>query len=165
MQSQENPHPDQSLRALEARLRALPEPAVPAGLEARLLAAIPNNFANDAMIRAATNVPTDVSSDFTVERQGWIAVASVILALVTVCLLAVFGSGGRDGGESLVAIHGVSLPASQNRPRPIDELTDVVLSPLDERILERAGLSKFRWPIQETPRVKASYSIPRDLAD
>jgi len=162
MQSQESPHPDPSLRALEARLRALPEPAVPAGLEARLLAAVLANVAIDPVrSRVATNIPTD----FKVARQGWVAVASAILALATVCLLAVFAARGRNGGEGLVAIHDVSLPASQNRSLPMDELTDIVLSPLDERILHRAGLSTFRWPIQEPPSVKASYSIPRDQLD
>jgi hypothetical protein len=143
----------------------LPEPAVPTGLEARLLAAIPNNVANDAAICVATNDRTDDQIDFKVARQGWVAVASAILALATVCLLAVFASRGRDGDEGLVAIHDVSLPASQNRSLPMDELTDIVLSPLDERILRRAGLSTFRWTIQEPPPVKASYSIPRDQLD
>ena len=166
MQSQESPHPDPSLRAVEARLSALPEPAVPAGLEARLLAAIPAKVTIDPVTsRVATNVRTDVSIDAKVVRQGWVAVASAILALAVVCLLAVFASRGRDGGESLVAIHNVSLTASPNRSLPLDELTDIVLSPLDERILHRAGLSTFRWPIQEPPPVKASYSIPRDLLD
>jgi hypothetical protein len=41
MQPGRRMNPDQSLEALEARLRALPPPDVPADLESRLLAAIP----------------------------------------------------------------------------------------------------------------------------
>src|SRR5947207_2007566 len=71
------PNPGRSSESLEARLRALPQPPVPADLEARLLAAIP----------PARPAP----------RRRWAVWAGVAGALAAACLLAVLAWRGRDG--------------------------------------------------------------------
>jgi hypothetical protein len=152
MHSPENPKPGQSPEALEARLRALPDPPVPAGLEARLLAAIPTTV--------ATGVPVGVP----VARQEWFAVASTIGALAAVCLLAIFARHAGDD-TSEVPGHRVSPPPAQISSQPANEFAGVVLSPIDSRILKGAGMSTFRWPIQEISPIRASPSVPRGLLD
>jgi hypothetical protein len=69
MHPERPPSPDRSPEELETRLRALPPPPVPAGLEARLLAAIPGQLP--------------------VPRRRWAVWAGVAAALAAACLLAV----------------------------------------------------------------------------
>src|SRR5688572_25756127 len=71
MHPERRPNPDRSAESLEARLRALPQPPVPAGLEARLLAAIP------------------------APRRRWAVWA--VAALAAACLLAALAWPRRDG--------------------------------------------------------------------
>ncbi len=102
MHSEEDPKPDPSLEALAARLRALPEPAVPANLEARLLAAI----ASGQPARVSPVTAADSAS----RRQAWLALASTVLALAMVGMLAVFGWKGR-GDNGLVSVADAVPPA------------------------------------------------------
>jgi hypothetical protein len=141
MQSPHELNPEPSLRAIEARLRALPDPPVPAGLEHRLLAAIP------------TPVAMRGPSDAAFERQGWWAVASAVAALAAVGLLAIFS--WHAGDEKHIT---ATAPAA-------DEFTGIVLSPVDRRILQGAGVSTFRWPVHESPTLRGPASIPHDLLD
>jgi hypothetical protein len=67
--------------ALEARLRALPSPPVPGGLEARLLAGIP------------AEVP--------IARRRWPVWVGVGAAAAAACVLAVLAWLGHDKGISL----------------------------------------------------------------
>jgi hypothetical protein len=142
MQSPNELNPDPSHRAIEARLRALPDPPVPASLEGRLLAAIP------------TEVTTSRVADRAFAKQGWLAVASTVAALAAVALVAVFSWQG--GSEKYVT--SVAAPTA-------DDLLGIVMSPVDRRILQGAGDSTFRWPVHESPPVKALSPIPRDLLD
>jgi hypothetical protein len=139
MQSPDELNLDPSQRAIEARLRALPDPPIPAGLEGRLLAAIP------------TPVAMRGSSPRVAARQGWWAVASTVAALTAVGLLAVFS--WHEGNEKQVT---AAAPAA-------DEFTGIVLSPVDRRILQGAGVSTFHWPVHELPTMRGSAPIPRDL--
>jgi hypothetical protein len=141
MQSQDELNSDPSHRAIEARLRALPDPPVPTSLEGRLLAAIPT--------QVAMRGPTDRAG----ARQGWLAVASAVVALAAVGLLAVF-SWPHSDEKHVTAVS----PAG-------DDLMGVVLSPVDRRILQGAGVSTFRWPVHESPPVRGPSPIPRDLLD
>jgi hypothetical protein len=141
MQSPNELNPEPSHQSLEARLRALPAPPVPAGLEGRLLATIPAERTRRG------------PSDRAFARQGWWAVASTVAALTAVGLLAVFSWQG--GNEKHVT---AASPAA-------DGLVGIVLSPVDERILQGAGDSTFRWPVQESPPVRALSPIPRELLD
>jgi len=139
MQSPDELNPDPSLRAIEARLRALPAPPIPAGLEHRLLAAIP------------TPVAMRGPSPHVAARQGWLAVASTVAALAAVGLLAVFS--WHDENENQVT---AAAPTA-------DEFTGIVLSPVDRRILQGAGVSTFHWPVHELPTMRGPAPIPRDL--
>jgi len=155
MHSEEDPKPDPSLEALAARLRALPEPPVPANLEARLLAAI----ASGQPARVSPVIAEDSAS----RRQAWLAVAGTVLALAMVGLLAIFVWQGR-GDNGLVSVTDAA-PAEQNSISAADEWTGIALSPIDQRILSASNVSSFRWPIQETRPAKASSTIRGDLLD
>ncbi len=151
MHSEEELKPDPSLEALAARLRALPEPSVPAGLEARLLAAV--STARQAQV---SSVAVKDNSD----GQAWFALVSTVLALAIVGLLAVFAWQGR--GDNGVAVTAAAPPMEHNSVSTADELTGIALSPLDRRML--SGLSAFHWPVEETR--PANVSVLRgDLLD
>jgi hypothetical protein len=79
MHPEPHPSPDRSPDALEARLRALPPPPVPAGLEAQVLATIPGKRP--------------------VPRRRWGVWAGVATALAAACLLAVLAWRGRDRND------------------------------------------------------------------
>jgi hypothetical protein len=151
MHSEEEPKPDPSLEALAARLRALPEPSVPAGLEARLLAAVST---------ARPGLVSPAAKDSGADRQAWFALASTVLALAIVGLLAVFAWQNR--GDNGVSMTEVAPPVEHNSLSAADELTGIALSPLDRRML--SGLSPFHWPVEETR--PANVSVLRgDLLD
>jgi WD40 repeat protein len=108
MHSERRPKPDRSPESLEARLRALPRPHVPAGLEARLLATIP----------ADRPIPRR-------RRAAWIGAVGTLAAA---CLLAVLVWPRRSGkvpvpspgtSESLqqrhFALEQAKSPAESNR--------------------------------------------------
>jgi hypothetical protein len=155
MHSEEDPKPDPSLEALAARLRALPQSAVPANLEVRLLAAIEGG-------RLARVSPV-IADDSASRRQAWLALASTVLALAMVGLLSVFGWQGR-GDNGLVSVTDVA-PAERNSLSAADEWTGIALSPLDRRMLSSSSLSSFHWPVQETRPAKVSSAIRGELLD
>jgi hypothetical protein len=141
MHPERRPNPGRSPEPLEARLRALPRLPVPAGLEARLLAAVP----------AARPAP----------RRRWGVWAGVAGALVAACLLAVLawpkGDGKGPGPE-------VSVPTPRVTPRPTDDSADLAALLKARRDLDEAETTPFSWPLPETPPVTAA-SIPPDLLD
>src|SRR6266481_4229426 len=75
------PNPDESSESLEARLRALPQPPVPADLEARLLGAIP------------------APAERPFQRRRWAVGVGVFGPLAAACLLAVFAWPRSDGND------------------------------------------------------------------
>lgn len=155
MHSDEEPKPDPSLEALAARLRAMPEPPVPAGLEARLLAAV------------SASRPVRVSplaANASADRQAWFALASTVLALAMVGLLAVLAWRGR-GDVGSISVTATSPPADHNSLSAADDWAAIGMSPIDRRILSQSGLSSFRWPVQEHPPAKGPRSIRGDLLD
>jgi hypothetical protein len=155
MHSDEDPKPDPSLEALAARLRALPEPPMPANLEARLLAAV-------STLRPAH--VTSVAASAAANRQGWFAVACAVGAIAAACLVAILITGKPD--NSLVTqTTPVDLHSVSNAFSTADELGGISLSPVDRRILQGAGLSTFRWPVGRIPSAGDAHSIPRDLLD
>ena len=91
MHPQKRPGPDRSPEGLEARLRALPPPPVPAELEARLLAAIP--------------APRR-------RRPIW---AGVVGVLAAACLLAALAWRGRDRHADPLAAARRWLPVMARR--------------------------------------------------
>jgi hypothetical protein len=141
MPPERRPNPDRSAESLEARLRALPPPAVPAGLESRLLAAIP----------PARPIP---------RRRGvWV---SVIGAVAAACLLALLAGQGRDirrqvPGPKREITH-------QSTPRSTED-DRLAAWRENQRLGEGGESATFAWPLPETPPVGASNSIPSDLFD
>ena len=156
--------------SLEAQLRALPPPPVPADLEARLLAAIP------AELPAARRRGT-----------GWVGfrrgAAWGVGAVAAACLLVVLLWPKRDRKEPIPEASGVaSAPEASgvaSAPRdpvaPAPGVRKEITQPPDQslavrlqaqRTLDETALPPFTWPVQEaaTP-VTIATTIPADLLD
>jgi hypothetical protein len=167
MHSGKCPNPDRSPESLQTRLRALPQPPVPADLEARLLATIPVEMPIPRRRRAV-----------------WIGVVS---ALAAACLLAVLARLGRESKHPIPnpgtnesahapdtdhAPH-AGLPTPPTPPvlgagLPTPPTSDFVnrAAWLDaRRILDGAEPATFTWPLEETSPLRVSTSIPPDLLD
>jgi hypothetical protein len=143
MRSERRPNPDRSLESLEARLRALPKPPVPADLEARLQATIP----------AKLPIPP----------RDWVLWVRVVGAMAAACLLAVLAWPGRDG-KSPVSTPPTSQPTDPVAPRqPVDSAKIAAWR------IARQGLDEempaFTWPLAGTELMRGSTSIPPDLLD
>jgi hypothetical protein len=146
MHSEQRPNPDRSPEALEARLHALPQPPVPAGLETRLLAAIP------------AKLPSP--------RRSW-AVRVGVAGVLAACLLAFLAWLGRDGKGPVPRSPSTepeitSLPAT---PRPPDDNAGVAVWLETRRVLEGGEPPAFAWPLEETPPLTVSTAIAPDLFD
>src|SRR5262245_53133901 len=128
MHPERRPDPDRSPESLEARLRALTQPPVPIGLEARLLATIP----------AGMPIPQR-------RRAGWVGLVG---ALAAACLLAVLAWPRRQDNNP-----GPSPPtnesARQVTPRPPDDSDDVAAWREARRVLEGGEPPPFTWPLEE----------------
>ena len=134
----ERPSHDRPADALEARLRALPPPAVPAGLEARLLATIP------------AERPT--------ARRRW---AVLIGALAAACLLALLAWQRRGGNESLPS---PGKGDSANRVA-LDDSARIAAGRQARRVLDGEEPPTFAWPLDETSPLTVSTAIPPELLD
>lgn len=144
MHPEPRPNPGRSLDPLEARLRALPPPPVPAGLEARLLATIP----------AVRPTPS----------RRWVVWVGVTAAVAAACVVVVLTWPKRDGGNP--------NPGPENResanhvaPRPSDDSDRLAAWRESRRGLDRAEPAPFAWPLQETTPLTGSTAIPSDLLD
>src|SRR5262245_35332806 len=127
MHPQGHPNPDRSPEALEARLRALPQPPVPADLEARLLAAIP-----------AGRV-----------RGRWAVWVGVVGAVAAACLLAVLAWPGRTG--KVPAPHPEPGEAAHKAPsQPAEEPVSIAAWRESRRVLDGADIPPFTWPLENT---------------
>jgi hypothetical protein len=156
MHSDEDPKPDPSLEAIAARLRALAAPPVPAGLEARLLAAI-------CELRPGRISPVSVA-DSGNQRQAWLALASSVLALATVEFVAVFAwHGGGDKG--FIPVSDTAPLVDHDSISAADEWAGIAMSSIDRRMFSASDLSAFRWPVQEWSPAKVSSTIPGNLFD
>jgi hypothetical protein len=143
MHSEPRPNPDRSPEALEARLRDLPQPPVPPGLEARLLAAIPGKLP--------------------APRRNW-AVGLGVAGVLAACLLAFLAWLGRDGKGPAPRPPSTEF-SHQDIPRPPDD-TPVVAAWLEtRRVLEGGEPPAFAWPLEETPPFTVSTAITPNLFD
>jgi hypothetical protein len=138
------PNSDRPREALEARLRALPQPPVPADLEARLLATIP------AAVPGPRRHPA-----------VWVGVGG---ALAAACLLAVLAWSGRDG-ERPVPSPPTSASALQAPSRPPDGAAGLPVWLEARRNPDGPDMPPFTWPLEEKSAFKVSTSIPPDLLD
>jgi ferric-dicitrate binding protein FerR (iron transport regulator) len=143
MHPERRPNRDRSPEALEARLRALPQPLVPADLEARLLANIPRVLP--------------------IPRRRWGVWAGAVGALAAACLLAVLAWSARDGKNSDPS-SGPGQSATQVTPRPLDDSANITWRQA-RRDLDEAEMSTFTWPLPETSPIRLLTSIPPDLLD
>jgi hypothetical protein len=155
MHPERRPNLDRSPEALEARLRALPQPPVPADLEAQLLAAIPN--------RTALPSRPDGSGEPSYMRR-WSVWAGVVGALAAACLLAVLAWPRRDG-KSPDPSPAPGESGHQVTPRPADDPPGITAWREARRILDGAEMPAFHWPLEETTPLTVSTSIPSDLLD
>src|SRR5262249_48766114 len=130
--------------ALAARLRALPQPPVPADLEARLLATIP----------AAMPGPRR-------RRAVWVGVGG---ALAAACLLAILAWSGHDR-EKPVPNPPTSASAFQAPSRPPDGSAGSPDWLEARRNPDGPDMPPFTWPLEEKSAFKVSTSIPPDLLD
>jgi hypothetical protein len=137
------PKPDRFAESLEERLRALPQPAVPAGLEARLLATIP---AEPAM-----------------PRRRWVVRGGMLGALAAACLLAILAWHGQTD-QARVSSRPTSKPVRNIARRPPVDSTDLAWL-LSRRALDNPEPPAFAWPVRETTPIRLSTPIPPDLFD
>ncbi|HEV3142664.1 MAG TPA: hypothetical protein VGZ47_02150 [Gemmataceae bacterium] len=144
MQPERRPSPDRSLEALEARLRALPSPEIPADLEARLLAAIP------AVVPSPRR-----------RRAVWLGLTA---ALAAALLLGVFIWQGRFGKRSVPEPE-KSVSVQPVRPNPSPNPAEVRPWQEARRDLNAEETPAFRWPLAETEPIRETKSIPRELLD
>jgi hypothetical protein len=170
MHSERRPNTDRSPESLEARLRALPQPPVPADLEARLLATIPGK----------TPIP----------QRRWGVWVGAVAASAAACLLAVLAWPGRDGKNPVPSpgtresVHQVTVPSPSPSPPtsvsapalgaglptpPALQLPDdsASIAPWLQagRDLDGADTPTFTWPLEETLPMRVSTSIPSDVLD
>src|SRR5262249_42530900 len=142
MHSEERPNPDRFPEALEARLRALPQPPVPPGLEARLLASIP------------AKLPAP--------RRNW-AVGVGVAGVLAACLVALLAWLGRDGKGPAPRPRSAELSRQDPRRPPDDNAGSAWLE--TRRVLGGGEPPAFTWPLEETPPLTASTAIAPDLLD
>ena len=139
MHSEERPNPDRSLESLETRLRAVPEPTVPANLEARLLAAIP------------------VTMPF--QPRRWPVRVGVVGAVAAACLVTILAWPRHEelgtGGEGRLI---------SEIPSPAPAVSEKAMAWREARqLLDGGEIPGFSWPLEETTPITASNSIPADL--
>jgi hypothetical protein len=144
MRSDKRPDPDRSREALEARLRALPQPPVPAHLEALLLTTVPG--------------ARPISSR---RRAGWAIVLGLASAACLMALLAWPAHHGKD--HPTISVPGG--PAQPDIRRLAFESTSIAALREDPRLLDEEKLPAYAWPIDEAAIPRASTPIPADLLD
>jgi hypothetical protein len=143
MHPEKRPNPDPSLESLEARLRALPQPPIPADLEARLLATIP----------AKRSLP-----------RRWGVRVGAIGALVAACLLVVIVWPRRDRDLPITRPNTIES-VQKATPRPPDDSARMASMRSARIVFDEAEPSTFTWPLPEPSPIRFSASIPADLLD
>lgn len=142
------------VRAADAKIAAAlrrPAHAVPEGLEARLLAAVRERAAADALAAPA------VAAARTAVRAGTSAAGGVAPAAPQVAPLARFSWRRALVGTSLVAAVAVLAAYVMNLPRPItaDEVVEEVRQVYDEQIAQTND-----WILETKIRPSADFGIP-----
>jgi hypothetical protein len=141
----EHPNPERSPESLEARLRALPPPAVPADLEARVLATIP----------ATVLMPV---------QRPWAVWVGAVTVLAAACLLAIL-AWPRLTSKLPVPRPAKEESVRQDTPRPADHSDSVELREIARRGPDELGPPTFTWPLPEAGPRPLAAAIPPDLLD
>jgi hypothetical protein len=136
------PNSDRSLESLEARLRALPAPAVPGDLEARLLSAIPVELPRWEQVSYS-------------RRRRWIVWAGLAGALAAACLLIVLCWPKSDGSKTNIVKHDGGFSGNSDMPPRMESRRDS----------DAISAGTFTWPLEESSPMLASTAIPPDLLD
>lgn len=144
MRSDESPHLDRTREVLKAQLRSLPQPSVPAHLEALLLATVPG---------ARPIAP-----------RRWAVRATMIGLASAACVIAVLAWHPSHGKkEPTVPVDsGPRQPAAR---RPAFDSISIAVRREDPRLSDEEKLPAFTWPLVETAIPRASTSIPADLLE
>ncbi|HJT32747.1 MAG TPA: hypothetical protein VJ783_11960 [Pirellulales bacterium] len=130
--------------SLEARLRALPQPRVPADLERRLLAAIP---AAQPLARADRPAARAYRS---ASPWRWLAAAGVCGMLAAACLLIALALPRGDATRSV---------AKTDQPRHSAGQTNAAAAPAGNRMrpfFDASKPPKFAWPLAGAPSLTAA---------
>jgi hypothetical protein len=144
MHSNRRPDPNRSPEALEARLRALPQPRIPAALKARLLATAP----------PVKPLP----------RERWAARAVVLAVTSAAGVMIVLNWRPQHEGE-LLRSPAASEPRRHDIERPSFESTSIASLRTDHRLLDEQNPPAFTWPLDASATLRASISIPADLLE
>jgi hypothetical protein len=134
----------QSPESLEDRLRALPQPPVPDGLEARLLSGIPNQ-----LLAPRRRWPI------------WVGVAGVLAAA---CLLVVLTWPRRDRKEPIPSVPRNEIVRGAV-PRAPDDSDSLAAWREAHRTLDGEQIPAFNWPLAETSSVTISTAISDDTLE
>jgi hypothetical protein len=156
MQPEERPKSEPLLESLEDQLRHLPRPAVPIGLQSKLLAAIPSHALS----------PFPHSRGLRTRRLALIAVATA-LTTAACWILTTFWPGPKSDVVEFNATVKVNevVTSHVNTARPSTgavRLVDLMINP---REFEGAEKTTFAWPVPATSRLMVSSTIPPDLLD
>ena len=157
----EKPGPE----SLEARLRRLPPPPVPADLESKLLAAIPVGVSSGAAsgVALAPRVLPALTQPGSPGR--WVRWIGGVSALAAACLLIVLVWPKRDGQKPMpgpkVDRSVASGPANSVSPQSSQDTPWLQA----RRAPDDLKLAPFTWPIEETRPMTVASSIPGDLLD
>jgi hypothetical protein len=158
MRPEKRLNPERSPDSLEARLRALSQPPIPADLEARLLATIPAEG-------PIPKPPSPLSAPEGEGRRGrWAVWAGVVGAMAAACLLAFLAWPRRDG-KPPVSSPGKTESAHQDTSPPPDASAGIAALLQARRDLVEAETPTFTWPLPEASPIGLSTSIPADLFD
>jgi hypothetical protein len=144
MDPEEHANPGRSPESLEARLRGLPRPPVPAELEARLLAAVPPQRPIPRRHRTL--------------RVGLVGIWAAA------CLVIVFAWPARDDRRPGPRPPAPD-PARRVTPRPPAESGSFAAWREAERAVEESEAPAFTWPLPESPPVRVAASVPSELFD
>ncbi len=138
-------NPQRSPEALEEKLRALPQPSVPDGLESRLLAGIP------------ASLPA--------RRRRWPVWVAAVGVVAAACVLVVLVWSGRDRKEPGRSVDNGETVRKESPQRSIHPEENNPPLPRLGRDLDAENLPAFTWPIPESSPETILTSLPAGELD
>src|SRR5437868_2773041 len=145
--------------SLEARLRRLPPPAVPADLESRLIEAISAQQSIEHPLQLSAK-PQAMSG----WRRQWAWWAGAAAALAAACLLIVLFWPKGNHQKPDQKDNGFANNGSSNTVRP-QSPAEAIAPWSQARASDEPKLPPFTWPVDETTHVTLANLIPSDLLD